>query len=306
MLEKIAINLELRLTDIQKIIGLLLSHDHLNNNDLVRLSGLPKTQLQRLLTKLKDYLEPSSQFCQLRPEMKVKLKNSIHEANRTSQKSKIVNLLSQYQKVRPDPDRSLDQFYATINTSARRAVLIAKNGDIDNRSIAILGDDDLNSVAVALAGKATRITVFEKDSRILSLVEKIAHDHNLAIDLVEFDLLKKFPEKYLHQFDTIFSDPPYTPGGISLFLNRGVELMKDHLLSRFYLCYGNSDRARERELEIQKIILGKGLLIKEKKYQFSYYRGADSIGDRSSLYLLDWTPQTKTVINNNQKIYSFE
>jgi predicted methyltransferase len=283
-----------------------LEHDRVANNILVQLTGIPKASLQRLLTELKEYLEPTGLFCQLKPEARAAFKKLIPEIDWNGRKNQIVNLLAKYQNIRPEPERKMDQFYATNNTSARRAVLMAKNGDIDRRNIAILGDDDLNSVAVALVAKAAGITVFEKDPRMLAATEKIARDHDLAIELVEFDLFKSIPEKYQHQFDTIFSDPPYTPDGVSLFLNRGIELMKNRGLSRFYLCYGNSDRARERETAIQKIIGKKELLIKEKKYQFNYYRGAESIGDRSSLYLLDWTPKTKTTPVESGKIYSNE
>lgn len=306
MLETIAAKLELRITDIQKVISLLLFHNRLANSSLVRLSGLPKTHLQRLLVELKDYLEPSGPFCQLKPEARKILSKFVSSPDWPSKKSKIISLLSRPQNSRPAPDRQLDQFYATVSTSARRAILMAKNGDLNGCSVAILGDDDLDSLAVALISAPSRITVFEKDPRLLALIGKISRENNLSVELVEFDLTQKLPAKYLHQYDTIFSDPPYTPDGISLFLNQGINLMKPKLLSRFYLCYGNSDRARERELAVQQIILNHGLLIKEKKCQFNYYHGAPSIGSRSSLFLLDWTPQTKITAVNFQKIYSYE
>lgn len=306
MLEEIAVKLELRTTDIQKVVKILVDRSRIANTDLVRLSGLPKTHLQRLLVELKDYLEPSGPFCQFKPEAKKTLSTLISPVDWPAKKSQIISILSRYQKSLPVPDRQLDQFYATINTSARRAVLMAKNGDLDSRSVAILGDDDLNSVAIALIAAPSKITVFEKDNRITSLVSRISQENNLGIDLVEMDLTQKIPEKFHQQFDTVFSDPPYTPAGIGTFLNRGIELMKPRLLSRFYLCYGNSDRARERELAVQGIIVAKGLLMRDKKYHFNHYLGAESIGDRSSLYLLDWTPKTKTTSVSSQKIYSYE
>lgn len=93
-------------------------------------------------------------------------------------------------------------------------------------------------------------------------------------------------------------------GGISPFLNRGIELLYKRLQSRIYLCYGNSDRARERELEIQRLINGKGFLVKEKLAGFNKYYGAESIGSTSSLYLCDWTPKTKIKAPINEDIYT--
>mgnify|MGYP001597733675 FL=1 len=168
-----------------------------------------------------------------------------------------------------------------------------------------MGDDDLTSIAVGVTKQAKRITVFEIDERLTSLIEKISLEYDLGIEIVKKDLRSPFSREYLSQFDTVFTDPPYTGGGISLFLNRGIELLRKRYVSRLYLCYGNSDRARERELEIQKIINEKDLLIHSKHFQFNKYIGAESIGSSSSLYLLDWTPKTKST-NISGKFYTNE
>ena len=121
-----------------------------------------------------------------------------------------------------------------------------------------------------------------------------------------YDVKNELAPEFIHNFDTVLMDPPYTTEGMSVFINRGIELLKVDLNSRMYVAYGNSDRAREKEVEVQKIILNKGLLIKEKKYQFCRYHGSVSIGSRSSLYLLDWTPKTKVTVLTGGKFYTYE
>jgi predicted methyltransferase len=183
---------------------------------------------------------------------------------------------------------------------------MAENGDLYQRNVAFLGDDDFTSIAVALTAQAASITVFEIDDRLIEIIKKVSTEKKLNIKIIKQDLLKNFDKKFLHTFDTVFTDPPYTPGGISLFVNRAIELLIPQFTSRLYLCYGNSDRAREREVLIQKNLSDFGLLFHAKYFQFNHYTGAQSIGSSSSLYLLDWTPQTKTLNRSFDKIYTYE
>ncbi len=57
------------------------------------------------------------------------------------------------------------------------------------------------------------------------------------------------------------------------------------------MCYGYTDRETERGLKIQKIITLLGLIIQEKIRDFNHYYGAESIGSKSDLYVLQPTPK---------------
>lgn len=302
-------DLELRELTLVRFLNLLSHHPRITTRRLIRFSGLPQTQLYSLLKKYSSILLSPSRHLQIRPD----LRQTIYEGTQKS----LHDLLSidpgfvsknfkKYAQLRPSPDRSLDQFFATPATTLRRLRKMIKNGDIQNRDIAILGDDDLTSLAIALTKKAKSITVFEIDPRLIKLLSQAKSDLNLDLNIVEFDLQNKIPQNFSQNFDTIFTDPPYTPGGISLFISQALRLMRPQLTSRLYLCYGNSDRAREREVAIQTIIADFHFLIHSKHFQFNYYLGAQSIGSRSSLYLLDWTPQTKIKSLNYSKIYTHD
>lgn len=299
--------LDIREKDILDTLNYVSSKKSVDPKVLLRKFGLPEVHFKRLLKLFSEILMP--------PPGPVTLKENgpIHGGLKDNpprfgllEVELIKKILRNYKSLRPKPDRSFDQFTATIATTARRAVEMAKRGDLYHRNIAFLGDDDLTSVAVALTKQAQRITVFEIDQRIMALIRKIAFENKLDIELVKQDLRQSLPNINLAAFDTVFTDPPYTTSGISLFLNRGIELLKKKFVSRIYLCYGNSDRARERELEIQKLFSEKGLLINSKRFQFNKYHGAESIGSSSSLYLLDWTPKTKTTKVDIDRLYTNE
>jgi S-adenosylmethionine/arginine decarboxylase-like enzyme len=300
---------KLRQLDISKFLYYLSRHPRISTIELNRLTGFPETFLYSLLKKHSDILEPPSRFLVVKPTLRLKILKEAKDTLSLIKNSGFSSLKSTLYSVlplRPLPDRSLDQFYATPATTYRRAKLMAKMGDIYQRHLAFLGDDDLTSVACALTHQAASITVFEVDDRLIKLIRDISKDLNLNINVIKQDLTKPLDKKYSASFDTVFTDPPYTAGGISLFTNCAVELLAPQLTSRLYLCYGNSSRAREREIPIQKIISDFAFLIHTKYFQFNHYSGAQSIGSASSLYLLDWTPQTKTLSLSFDKIYTHE
>lgn len=301
---------QFRQLDLAKFLFYLSKNPRISTRRLTRLTGFPKTFLYSLLKKYSDILAPPSRYLSVKPKLRQKIlsdsKKMIDQISHfsflESSFSSLVSILS----MRPIPNRSLDQFYATPATTLRRAQKMAKMGDIYQRNLAFLGDDDLTSVACALTHQAKSITVFEIDDRLIDLISTVSKKYNLDITIVKQDLKKSFDKKYFQTFDTVFTDPPYTPNGISLFTNRAIELLAPEYTSRLYLCYGNSDRAREREVLIQKIISDFAFLVHSKYFHFNHYQGAQSIGSSSSLYLLDWTPQLKTKKISLEKIYTHE
>ncbi len=209
-------------------------------------------------------------------------------------KEKLFYQLKRFHDQRPKPKRNLDQFPATTETVVNRAWLVREKGDLDSNEVLLLGDYDLVGLTLALLGSARRIVVVDIDRELLRLIEGIAQKEKLKIKSLYYDAKAPLLFRLKNSFDLVISDPPYTPNGLRLFLSRAVEAAKDE--GAFYFCYGYSDRARERGLEAQKIISQAGLLIEEKRPGFNIYYGAQSIGSRSSLYILKTTPKTKALI----------
>lgn len=201
---------------------------------------------------------------------------------------------------RPSPERKYDQFTATIETTARRASLLQFFSDIQDKRLLFIGDDDFTSVAVANIGGAKDVTVVDIDERILTEIEAISSGQSLGIKSVHYDARKKLPIELRKKFDVVFTDPPYTTQGIELFVSRAIESLDEaNKAARIYLCYGNSDRAKERFLPIYGVLTNSGLITRWVFDKFNRYQGAESIGSASSLFIAEVTLKTKPLIKGD-------
>lgn len=220
--------------------------------------------------------------------------------------NKLTRNLKKYKDRTPKPRREFDQFTADLDTTVKRATRLFEDGALTHKRVVFLGDDDLTSVACSLIDPLAQITVLEIDRRIVALLKEAAKELHLRIKVEQLDLIKDLPNSLKHQFDTVFTDPPYAGSGVALFLNRGLELLRKELDSSFYVCHGYSEKSRERGLNIQKIINERGLLIKNINYAFNHYFGAKSVGSKSSLYELNITAKSKPMTLTDKRIYSHD
>ena len=276
-----------------------------SSSDLSRELSLPKSLLYNLLHDYNFLLSDKKGKLYLKSEIRKDLKEIVKTyqglSNYKLLEIEITKNISSYFTKLPPENRNLDQFKATIETTVARALLMLKKGDLLDREVVFLGDG-LTSVAVAFTHQPKKITVLEIDLTLVNLLNNIARETNLNLEAKIFDLRLPLAEIDHECCDLVFTDPPYTDLAISTFLNQAIFLLKKKYGSRIYLCYGMSERANERELKIQKIINDRKLMIYEKLAFFNRYQeGAESIGNSSSLYLLDWTPQTKVVVERPQK-----
>lgn len=192
--------------------------------------------------------------------------------------------------------RELDQVYVTTETAVRRARLLVESGE-HQRGLAFLGDDDLTSIAVHLAGAARKVTVVDTDAEILALLARHAEDRDWEIETVHRDLRQSLPRKMKRRFGAVFTDPPYAVEGFRLFVSRAVEMLKPD--GRLYVCFGQSRRASERGLQKQRVLGDAGLLIEAVHEGFNRYLGAESIGATSSLWRCRVTPETRPLIRGD-------
>jgi len=219
------------------------------------------------------------------------------------QREKILGFFSKYREDRPKPDRNLDQFWATEDTVLHRAVLLGTIPGISQKKLLFLGDDDLTSVAFTLLFKAERVTVVDIDRGLLQFLKMIAREEGLPIETFEHDLRNPLPKSEFKRYDVAFFDPPYTPEALNTWLIRAVESTittgpdrkkkKPEVLSRkhYLMCFGYTDRETERGLKVQQVTTSLGLLIQEKARGFNCYYGAESIGSKSDLFVLQPTPK---------------
>ena len=93
-------------------------------------------------------------------------------------------LLEQYLdilKTRPPPSKDYDQQFIVPENVVRRAAFMNARGDLANRRLLIIGDDDLFSIVVALSCLAAEVVVLDVDTRIIDFVNRCAEQHSLRL-----------------------------------------------------------------------------------------------------------------------------
>lgn len=275
----------------------------IDNFELIRKTGIAKNTINSVKEYFKDVFGPVSTTTKIDQKILPELENIFTNGylpdenllNFTS-KDDSQDIFSQ----RVTPLREYDQFTATPETVLKRAGLLNHFGDINNKKLLFLGDDDFTSISVARLGKAVEIIVLDIDDRILDKIKSISDKLSLNIKTIKHDLTKELPNEFINRFDVVFTDPPYTSEGVRLFLSRSItSLNRDNLAARIYLCYGNSDRAKERFLPIYRSIIDSGLMLRYVFDKFNRYFGAESIGSTSSMFVLDVTPKVKALIKGD-------
>ncbi|USH00566.1 bis-aminopropyl spermidine synthase family protein [Thermococcus argininiproducens] len=153
-----------------------------------------------------------------------------HCEGKTVELDAFSELLEQFKEIvkeRPEPKHEFDQAYVTPETTVSRIALMHTRGDLENKEVFVLGDDDLTSIALMLSGLPKRIAVLDIDERLTNFIEKTAEE--LGYDNVEiftFDLRKPLPEYALRKFDTFITDPPETVDAVRAFVGRGIATLK--------------------------------------------------------------------------------
>lgn len=306
-IESIAKKLEIKPATIANFFSLLIQESP-STSDLAYKLRLPRTHLGRLLKSLQPYLEPKSQVVRIDVTHRKVISNFINSnyfIDKIHYKKNISDLFKKISAQRPKPLRELDQFHATIDTILNRSLHLHEMGEVFQRDIVFMGDDDLTSVAVALLNRARTITVIDIDQRILDLIEKISDENRLNIRIVKANFLTDSLSNFANHFDVVFTDPPYTEAGVGLFISRGKTILRKSHASSTYVCYGNSSRAPERIAFVQQEILSHGFIFDEIISNFNQYNGADSIGNGSDLYRLKLINRI-TKKGHYERIYTHE
>ncbi|HID47801.1 MAG TPA: putative methyltransferase [Methanothermococcus okinawensis] len=187
----------------------------------------------------------------------------------------------EYAKLRPTVNTRIDQSHATPETAVYRAALMADRGDLEGKRILFIGDDDLTSIPTAMTRFPEEVVVMDIDERLLNLIEEISKREGLNIETVKQDFREELDRSYWGQFDTVFTDPPYTLEGLKLFLSRGVEGLGEGNSGVLYLAF--SHKPIEEYLEVQRIINSMNFAIYELIPGFNTYEGSEIIGNTTFL-----------------------
>ncbi|MGW5875901.1 bis-aminopropyl spermidine synthase family protein [Nocardiopsis terrae] len=263
-------------------------------NDLVRAGGVAYAVVSSLLKALEAagelVREPGGERCRLaRPD-------HYTGAHTPVLADPVAHLLSEHPRAAaelaravaegPASDLDLDHVSATAETALRRALFLATRFDLRRRTLLCVGDHDLTSLALALVRPEARVEVVDLDERVLAHIDAVAQRLGLPVRTHSADLRLGLPATLREGADLVFTDPPYTPDGVELFVRRGVEGLTDPRRGRVLVAYGASETTPKLAAATQTRLVRSGLLIEAVWPDFNRYLGAESIGAASDLYVL--------------------
>ena len=181
-----------------------------------------------------------------------------HCEGKTVELDAFSDLLEQFKEIvkdRPQPKHDFDQAYVTPETTVARIALMHTRGDLENKEVFVLGDDDLTSIALMLSGLPKRIAVLDIDERLVKFIEKTADELGYEnIEMFTFDLREPLPEYALHKFDTFITDPPETVDAIRAFVGRGIATLKGPGCAG-YFGITRRESSLDKWREIQRVLL---------------------------------------------------
>jgi len=208
----------------------------------------------------------------------------------------------------PGARRALDHVAATPETAAWRGLWLDAQYDLAGARLLCVGDHDLTSLAAALVNPELVVTVVDLDERILDFIDVQARRLGLDVQCRYADLRLGLPAGAVASADLIFTDPPYTPEGVRLFLARGAEGLRDRERGRLVMAYGFSDRTPALGLKVQQAVQELALAYEAILPAVHRYEGAQAVGSASDLYICRPTARTwkalDRVVENAVNIYT--
>jgi N4-bis(aminopropyl)spermidine synthase len=204
----------------------------------------------------------------------------------------LVRTMSSIKAAAPRPVRALDHVPATPQTAVRRALWMDEAFDLSGATVLCVGDHDLTSVALGLVNPEIRVIVVDIADDLLEFIAGQALIHGLDIRTVYADFRFGLPSAARGAADLVFTDPPYTPEGVQLFLARGLQGLRDRKNGRLLMAYGFGDHQPGLGLKVQNSVNALSLAYEAILPNFNQYDGAQAIGSASDLYVCRPTPAT--------------
>ncbi len=192
----------------------------------------------------------------------------------------------------PAASPDLDHVPATPETVVRRALWLDSTYDVAGTVLLCVGDHDLTSLALGQVNPGVSIVVVDIDEATLEFIDCQAAALGLGIRCFEGDLRFGLPAPAVGCADLVFTDPPYTPEGVELFVARGLQGLANRDNSRVIVAYGYSERHPTLGFQVQSVAHRLGLAYEMMLPAFNRYDGAQAVGSASDLYV--WRPTTRT------------
>jgi N4-bis(aminopropyl)spermidine synthase len=192
----------------------------------------------------------------------------------------------------PRSRRSLDHVAATPETALRRALYLGTRFWLPGTRLLCVGDHDLTSLATTLLHPEVDVTVVDIDERICEFLDREAARRGLPVRSRYGDLRLGLPPSLAGTADLVFTDPPYTAEGVTLFLTRGLEGLRDRANGRLLMAYGYGETMPGLGAKVQAAVTDLHLVYEAVLPGFNRYQGAEALGGVSDLYVCRPTART--------------
>jgi N4-bis(aminopropyl)spermidine synthase len=188
----------------------------------------------------------------------------------------------------PVPRHELDQVPATAVTALKRGHYLRRTFDLRGAHVLCVGDHDLTSLGLFLAGGADglRVSVADIDEPLLEYIDTEAARRGFDVGCYFADLRLGLPAALRDSAQLAFTDPPYTPAGVHLFVTRGLQGLSDQRHGRVLLAYGFGEQQPALGLAVQEALEPLHLVYEAVLPRFNHYTGAQAIGSTAALYVL--------------------
>lgn len=191
---------------------------------------------------------------------------------------------------RPPVAQEFEQGFLTADSVIRRVAWLDRCGDLAQKELVLLGDDDLLSIALALTGRPAKIVVFEIDARLVDFLNEHARRAGWPLTAYQHDLRRPLPHEFLERFDVFVTDPLETVEGFLLFVEQGLSALKPGAGQAGYFGLTKIEAAPEKwRLFEQKLLGQNALFISDVVRDFGFYE--------NWAYLVETTSQQSVVFS---------
>jgi hypothetical protein len=195
----------------------------------------------------------------------------------------------------PAAQHDLDQVPATPVTVLKRGHYLLRSFDLRGAHVLCVGDHDLTSLGLFLAGGAEglRVSVVDADEALLGYIDTEARQRGFDVRCFSADLRLGLPTGLSESAQLILTDPPYTPDGVRLFVARGLQGLADIRNGRVLVAYGFGEQPA-LGLAVQQALSPLHLAYEAVLPGFNHYAGAEAIGGEAALYVLRPTRRSRS------------
>lgn len=179
-------------------------------------------------------------------------------------------------KQRPLENIEWSQRHVTIRSALLRSLYMLYRGDLVDKNLVLVGDDDLASLGLMLIGGFRSLQVLEIDSRICEYIQNYSIANKIEnVQVTKFDVNSSSVTNK-HKYDVCISDP--SKELYNSFFNLSKTLI--HEEGTIYIFVNPSHNSERAEFQFQHYVINNGLMLTDLVPSFNeYYRDVEKSED---------------------------